>query len=340
MANNEQVIEQALIQETFQELQQEEAQTFFQLQTAAKIFIKNVGDYSKNDRLSNFQSLGSLLGLYTSMREDTDYTRQILAYQHEFENAINTFLSRTIYLTYVMEDGSLKYFDEADVGEIYKNAFGNRGRANISSSTMKNTESTTLLESRLQQKLKESERKKKATYLEAVARYNKNKSEKHMNYDPSKNTFYWWKVYHKTLGGMTSPIGNLGPIAEGYADAVINDDSQVNSNNLERALQALWENHIHKDSVGAAVKGDVVLDSNNNIQFAIKSGSYSTAMVGQYVRLAYNIIQFKALSADELQRFLPVLSKNVGKKSKEIIEKINEQVENEVIKKFDKYKNL
>ena len=80
---------------------------------------------------------------------------------------------------------------------------------------------------------------------------------------------------------------------------------------IELGLKTLWTEHILKDSVGAAIKGDVVLTRNGHIQFAVKEGSFSTAKIGQYVRLAYNILQLQFLDASVLQR-PEVFQKMVG----------------------------
>ncbi len=332
----EKVIMDGLVDSTARALSETEQEAFYQLQTAAKDFLKKVqlSDADINHVISRSQISSFTKSMYQNMRQDSNYTRTILTHQHHFETALNNFLNRHIYLTYVTEDGSLKYFDDIAIGEIYQRATGNKGRGNIGKGIVDDTEQR-MVEKELQYQLKRSEQKRKAVYLEAIRRYENNATEGYMNYNISRKTFYWWKTYHKILGGFTDPIVNKGPIAEGYVDAVVNEDPDVTKDDIETSLSVLWKTHIRKDSVGAVLKGDIILDSNNNIQFAVKMGSFSTARVGQYINLAYNVLQLKPLTTQELQQFLPSLIK-VNKKSAELIVNINEMVAKAVQQEFDK----
>lgn len=90
----------------------------------------------------------------------------------------------------------------------------------------------------------------------------------------------------------------------------------------------MWRNHIQKDSIGAAIKGDVVLDSNGKIQFAIKSGSFSTARIRQYILLAYNMLRLNYLSPEQLvdvNTFKRLTSGGLSKMADTLIEYINEK---------------
>ena len=122
----------------------------------------------------------------------------------------------------------------------------------------------------------------------AIERWKENSNEGIKDYDPSVKTFYW-RINPPYLG-WTSKIDTQGIIAEGYAEAVINNRNDVVNSALESSLKALWEKYIQKDSIPAAIKGDVILDG-TNVQFAIKQGSFSTAKIGQYINLAFNITQ-------------------------------------------------
>ena len=95
---------------------------------------------------------------------------------------------------------------------------------------------------------------------------------------------------------------------------------------MEYSLKVLYENHIQKDSVGAAIRGDVVWNENGNIQFAIKEGSFSTARFGQYLNLAYNTIQIKMISANEYEKYLPKLIR-ISKVADSILTNINQKSE-------------
>lgn len=326
MDNNEKNVQETLEEETLKVIQKTGQADFLELQQAAKIFLSKVGSFSGDNRFSNFQEV-VLKDIYQNMRNITEYTRVMVTYQHEFEVVLNKFLGKNLYLTYVMPNGEIIYFDEINVGEMYLKARQNRGRGNISGSVVKKMTASGIQDQRLRQDLKTSADRKKRVYQEAVTRFKKNKAENYMNYDPSKNTFYWWQVDHKTLGGWTRPIVNLGPIAEGYAEAVILEDKEVDPNNMEHALKILWENHIRKDSEGAAVKADVVL---NNNEFAIKSGTFSTAMIGQYLNLALALTKINVLSVQDLKENLAIFSRKLGKKGRKIIEYLNEKTTEEV----------
>ena len=65
-------------------------------------------------------------------------------------------------------------------------------------------------------------------------------------------------------------------------------------NSLIESLKILYDNYIKKDSIPAAVKGDVV-EKNGYIQYAIKQGQFSTAKIGQYINLRF--CNFRGLSS-------------------------------------------
>ena len=179
----------------------------------------------------------------------------------------------------------------------------------------------------LQKKIEESEKLRAHVYNVAIARWSGNENNEIIkNYDPSKKTFYWKLFDNHHISGWTKPIQTKGIIAEGYAGAVINEDPKVVSSDLEYSLKILYENHIQKDSIGAAIKGDVVWNENGNIQFAIKSGSFSTARFGQYLNLAYNTIQINMISASEYEKYLPKLVR-ISKAADAILLDINQKSE-------------
>lgn len=320
------IVEEDLKETTSSDIYEIDTEDFNKLQAAAKIFLNQVQIVSDLNKRALSQSTvkSKITYIYKSMREDSNYTRQMLEYQHTFETSLNEFLKRKIYLTYVSAEGNLILQDDAAIGKLYQTATANKGRGNISA---KNIIDADIVDIELQSQIRKSMAMRRNVYKEAISRWKKNEDEAHMNYNISKHTIYWWSLYHQKLGGWSNPISNRGPIAEGYAGAVINEDPEVVNSNIEAGLAALWNNHIAKDSIGAVIKGDIVLDSNGNIQFAIKTGErFSTAKVGQYINLAYNILQIKQISATELEQNLPKLIR-ITKASNNIVQKINESVE-------------
>lgn len=294
------------------------------LRKAAQQFLTNVQILSDNYErgISRNTIKEKITALYKGMREETQYSQKMIGYQHEFETRLNEFLGRKIYLTYVTKEGDIYYYDEANIGKLYKEGTANKGRVNIGSNKIFDANDLT---ANLQAKVNESKNARQEVYTTAVERYKKNSTEKEMNYKPSEKTFYWWKEHTHILAGWTGKILNTGIIAEGYAGAVINEDPDV-VNGKESSLEKLWENYINKDSLGAAVRGDVILGINGNIQFAVKEGSFSTAKIGQYIRLANNILATDFLRAEVLQD-PEVFKKMVGTSQHldEFIEAISEQ---------------
>ena len=341
MPSNENVVSNSILQAAAPDLVEVDYNDFEQLKIAANQFIAKVENMINQVRhthqliQSKTSIKNSLTVFYQLMRQSTQFTQEALILQHAFETQLNNFLGRKIYLGWVNDEGHILYFDQADIGRLYTNATANRGRGNISASTMKNMMDVNDLTDDLQKKLQQSEKLRAHVYNIAIARWSGNENNEIIkNYDPSKKTFYWRLFDNHHISGWTKPIQTKGIIAEGYAGAVINEDPNVVSSNLEYSLKVLYENHIQKDSVGAAIKGDVVWNENGNIQFAIKAGSFSTARFGQYLNLAYNTIQIKMISANEYEKYLPKLIR-ISKVTDSILTDINqksEQILNQTIK--------
>lgn len=323
--DNKQIVLDNLLEQTAKDIYDIDKGDFTALKIAAQDFL------SKVDYISDLYEKGlkeksirtKIRSLYRAMREETSYTRNMLQLAHEFERAVNNFIGRKIYLTYVKEDGSFIFYDDANIGKLYAQATANRGRGNISQGKIFDAND---LQKNLQKEIDKSIKNRNKVYKEAVERWQSNKNEGTKDYNISKKTFYWRLHDAHSISGWTNPIATKGIIAEGYAGAVINEDPQVVNSAVEPSLKRLWENHIHKDSVGALVKGDVVMERDGSIQFAVKEGSFSTAMIGQYVNLAYNIVRLRPLTIKELEDNLPNLIK-LSKAAENTIKSLNEDVE-------------
>lgn len=337
MENNQQIIEQEVLQETSKAIEQVDAGDFNALQNAAKNFLKqiNILFNARQKILSKATIQDKITALYAEMKKDTEYTRLILEYQHIFEISLNQFLERTIYLTYVNKDGSLISLDDFAIGQLYKKATRGNGRGNLSGVRILEMKT---IENEIQKEINKSAKSKNEVYITAIERYNKNKSELYMNYNISKNTFYWWAESKKVLGGWTSPLANKGWIAEGYADAVINEDDEISNSSIETSLHDLWEKHIQVNNTSGVVKGDIVMTGQNNLQFAIKSGNFSTAKVGQYINLANNILQLKRLTVQEFNQYANSLIK-INKTSNNILNLLNEKAEQAAVEQMKSVQN-
>lgn len=316
------IVEEMVKKKTEEAVLKEEAEkTFEELKKASKNFISELGEASENFKKQELiEKIANIGDLYFSMRHDSDYTRKVLASQHKFENALNKFLHRNIYLTYVDDDGNLVAYDEGAMEKIYSGAYGNEGRGNINPEILKDIINTDEIVNNINEKLRESANNRNRVYLKAISRWEKNNKEGEMEYSPSINTFYW-RLYDKDhVTGHTNAIKTLGVIAEGYADAVINEEEDISNDSIELSLKNLWENYIEKDSTSAIIKGDVVLKADSSIQFAIKEGKFSTAMIGQYIKLAHNITKInKTVFMQDFKLALPKLL-SIGKTSKNIID--------------------
>lgn len=331
MPSNENIVANSIIEAASTDLVEVDYNDFKQLKFVANQFIIKVESminkvYHTHQLIQSKNSVkNSLTIFYQLMRQSTQFTQQALKLQHDFEVQLNNFLGRQIFLGWVNDQGHILYFDDANIGKLYTSATANWGRGNISASSVKNMMDVNDLTNDLQKKLEQSEKLRSHVYNVAIARWSDNEdNELIKNYNPSRKTFYWRLVDNHHISGWTQPITTKGDIAEGYAGAVINEDPNVVSSNLEYSLKFLYENHIRKDSVGGAIKGDIIWNENGNIQFAIKEGSFSTARFGQYLNLAYNTIQIDMISADEYKKHLPKLVR-ISKAVDNILSDINQK---------------
>lgn len=266
---------------------------------------------------------------YLYMREDEEITRTMLQITHTFQKELNDLFNRIVYLTYVdKQTGQILFYDEAQIGKIYEQATKNKGRGNISQNTILAMEQAQL-EDKLKNALKKSIENKKQVYGKALERYNENDTEEHMNYDPSKNTF-WWRIDRYPWINPTKPFSNRGWIAEGYAMAVLEDAPNFNNTNLEWSLSSLWHDYMNINSKPAAIQQDLVF---GNIEFAIKSGNFSTPMVGQFIKLASGII-FLEEDFSSIDYFKKIVSKIIN--LKDVSQKTVKRAEEKLIKEIQK----
>ena len=85
---------------------------------------------------------------------------------------------------------------------------------------------------------------------------------------------------------------------------MVNEDPNVEAYSegdaLENSLKYLYLNHIEIESIPGIVKGDVVMNSNGNIQFAVKTGDFNTAGFGPAYVVAIEIQRGNFLSKKDL----------------------------------------
>lgn len=308
------------------------------LQEMKTLNLKDGANYNHQKILNNLiksaqvESNGNLkineeeLTLYTQKKEKISqekYIQSSLVLAHKFENSLNEYLNRRIFLTYVTEKGEIIAFNEGYTEEIYNEVSGKKGATgsiNISKKKIEkykkeiedeNNNKKDKFISDLNKKIQNIAQRKNKVFTKAIFRWEQNKGN-------TDNRYYYWTINKKN--GITDIIPNRGYIAEGYADAVINNDIQVTNNKINSSLKRLWEAHIYPESIPAPVKGDIVQkfikninQNHTSLQFAIKYGSASTASVSPYIYLANNIIQLNtAPNKDYFKLALPLLVKKSG----------------------------
>lgn len=287
--------------------------------------------------------------LYIRERKNIRQKRYIqvsLILAHRFENSLNEYLNRRIFLTYVTKEGEIIAFNEGQTEAIYNEVSKKKkttGSINLSKSKIneykkKSNEEDKQLMSTLNNEIQEIAKNKNKIFQKAIKRWEKNKGSK-------DNRYYYWN-YKKQGPHITDIIPNRGYIAEGYADAVINKDNYVRNDYIESSLYRLWKAHINPEAIPAPVKGDVVqkfienLNQNEqnytSLQFAIKYGSASTASVSSYIYLANNIIQLNiAPDKDYFKLALPLLVKQDNINVRQDLEASSDKINNNMKKLID-----
>ena len=252
--------------------------------------------------------------LYDYMRQSTNFTREITELQHYFEAQLDNFLGRVIYFTWVDQNsGNILYLDQVETKEVYKKATkdvgsgaltGGNVRSTIRSHTVNgnnidittiNTSTQSKMEAELKRKLRQSQIKRQYVYLTAISRFK----------DPRNGDRFWWKPSGQRHRGWSRKFNGTGRIAEGYVNAVVNEDPNVQAssegNALEVSLKFLHD-LIEIESIPGIVKGDIVMDSNGNIQFAVKTGQgFNAAKFGPAYILATEILYNNALDDANFQ---------------------------------------
>lgn len=306
MASNENEVQSVIIDITSKDFVIAEEGNFQSFKMTAQKFIDEVLKYYqmsiRTQRVIKTENLkNGLQYFYQYMRENTNFTQNILQLQAYFEQQLNNFLGRTINLAWVSKEGHLTFIDEAYIGQIYTKAFGQFGRGGIDQSTLDNINSN--IEQALINKFKESQQLRIGVYTTIRDRW----------LDPKNKQKFYYHGYYQNFNRRkyTRRFPNLGKIAEGYAETVINSDPEIAwkqgqpEEKREYSIRRLYERpQIKLDSTAGSLKGDVIFktDQNSgNIHFAIKEGSFSTAKFGQFFALAQKILQIQEITKEEFQ---------------------------------------
>ena len=335
-------IQQKVVDLSAEKVSQSEQIAFNILKQAARTFINNtllIDNHMKQIKKTiNLQE--QITATYSLMRDDENELRRLLQEQHSFQIALDQYLGRETFLSIVLPDGTPIFYDSQNIGkELYTRATKQQGRGTIDMSAKKTAEEIDMfnfarnMDSILQEKIKKSVANRRLVYTTALERYQKNKDPNHMRYDNSLNTLWWRTRVRRDYIDWSWPthINHAGWIAEGYMEAVINEDPDIVDDNLEFALKYLYSRYIIADSIPAAIKADIQVRG-TDVEIAVKEGKFSTARIGQFFMLALSILAIeKYISKQSFKEILPFLinkssSKNQSftKATQDIINAANE----------------
>lgn len=354
---NQQVVKNSIEQELIPDIVEVTKGNIDQIKAAANYFLYKVQKcyeltiHSQGLIQKSSFSNGRQI-LYAYMKENTAFTQQITQLQHYFETQLDNFLGRKIYLAWVNQTtGTILYLDEKEIAQLYSKGkrFAYSGGsaaikgASVLSTVRAHTEgklnliqdivsTQNTMPEELQNKLKQSQNKRRYVYQNALLRYKQKGS----------GNRFWWRPSNQYRRQYTISFDGTGRIAEGYVGAVVNEDPNVEAyeqgDALETSLKFLYLNHIEIESIPGIEKGDVVMDSNNNIQFAVKTGDFKTAKFGPAYILATEIQRGEFLSASDIQNNLSELVKT-NDVALSILENIYDNVEKQLTTQVEKIMN-
>lgn len=318
-------VETYVIDFVSQKVSEEERQAFLIFKAKADLFISQlIKADEKLKNLRRWKLRRQIDTVYQIMNGQQDTLIKILDAQHNFEIALDEYLGRQTFMSIVLPDGTPIFYDSEHIGsEVYSQATGNKGRGNIDFTDKQFSPNLDIfhfassMQQSLQEKIKISLANKKEVYTEALNKYRKNAYDR-MHYpsrsESSERTLYWRTSSVEThITGWSRLLPHAGVIAEGYMEAVLNDDENVNNNNIEASIAYMYDKYIQLDSIPAAVKADVQVIG-TNVEIAIKEGKFSTARLGQFFMLAKNIQRLQPYFTKE--QFKMILPKLITQSSK------------------------
>ncbi|MCI7527388.1 MAG: hypothetical protein MSA65_03700 [Mollicutes bacterium] len=322
----------------------------------------------KAESLRAFFSTKKNLSLLINNRKESKQQKvinDVLKYVHEFELALDQFLNRKVQLVWVDEEGNLLVATEDGYNELLSTATVDSSniRGKMAENAMRNLEkdnNNKYIDNKVLEEFEQSIKNRKEFYKLAIKRYEATTIEDTGKKKPQKH-FYWKKGENedpepKNIRGeyvLSKKINNKGRIAEAYVESVINEYEEKNLevNNWLRHLNNL----IYEDNISAILRGDVIkkiinentgdskIKQNKNTEeleqhFAVKSGSWSTAGIRQYLLLAERLLKYKntKISPALFRIGLPML---LNAKSSEtvnnIVESTGEAVSNKAEEKIN-----
>ena len=203
-------------------------------------------------------------------------------------------------MVWVADDGTLFFVHESQISEIYNLATKSHGRArgNISGGKTLLKKLGTLspqIDQNLSKMLNDRYNKYSRVFHLAQQSWQMNHTKV-----KDKNRQYWYTYYKNTLWwvdeteargyGHSAKI-NKGHIKEAYVSLIMGDehDAPVITDSDEEIIKNYWiymQSHNILNNRAGIVQGDVILRQDNgddSVQFAVKSGNFSTAAIGPYL---------------------------------------------------------
>lgn len=317
---------------------------------------------------SNQENLSLLLKNKEEQRQQK-VINDVLKYVHEFELALDKFLNRKVQLVWVDEKGNLLATTEDGYNQLLSMAdVDSSSRGKIAENAVKRLETLEDSNNTYTKALTDfnkSINNRRGFYKLALERYEattiegeEKKPQKHFYWtkddieDPEpKNEEYY--IIGKYV--LSKKINNKGRMAEAYVESVINEyheGENIEEDNWLRHLNSL----IYEDNTSAILRGDVIrkiinentgdskLKQNRDTReqhFAVKSGSWSTAGIRQYLLLAERLLEYRGIKiSPALFRIgLPMLlneksSETVKNIKSNIVERTGKAVSNKVEEKI------
>lgn len=313
---------------------------------------------------SNKENLSLLLKNKEGQRQQK-VINDVLKYVHEFELALDQFLNRKVQLVWVDEEGNLLVATEDGYNELLSTATVDSSniRGKMAENAMTNLEkynNNKYINNKVLKEFEQSIKNRREFYKLAIKRYEASTIEGTEIKKEPKKTFYWTRdenedpkpkdkeYYIRGDYVLSKKINNKGRIAEAYVESVINEyhkGENLEVNNWLRHLNSL----IYEDNTSAILRGDVIrkiINENTGKSkleqhFAVKSGSWSTAGIRQYLLLAERLLEYRGIKiSPALFRIgLPMLlnaksSETVNNIKSNIVESAGKTVSNKVEEKI------
>lgn len=301
------VLQEEIKEEAYPEIQQ----SYEQLKKSANVFLNIVSQAYESNKYLNLVGGDKEIARIWNAKYDQKTARTLAIAQTNFSNALDKYLDRKILLTLVTSKGDLRLFNEDAEVDILSHIVSDEGRNKFNPSywnkarqikflpaTLKTGESIDLINW-----IKKSVSSKKEVYAKGVDRY-----EEMLKSKKWSRRFYWW---YSNRRGFPKEGFSKGQMAEGYANIVIENNSNFDNNTPETSLKYLYDNYIYhkKESIEAVKKGDIQIDKKGSLSLAIKYENASTARIGQYISVAYHISTSSLLSKESLNKWIQKIPK-------------------------------